>query len=181
MIMSSVFRSHTQVYERAMSRARFSFERAEFERCCVCKHRSRKSQPSCRCQNQAITHVRRYVRPHLRLRLGGLLGRLGGLLPLDRLHLIGNLGGDLAVANQASLDLLHRLLLLGRVLDLDKAETLGSAERSATGLAATHAVDDLCRLDGDGEVGEDRGEGVVVDIEREVGNEDGVLDPTVSV
>lgn len=103
------------------------------------------------------------------------------MLPLDGLHLIRDLGGDLAIANQASLDLLHRLLLLGGVLDLDKAETLGSTERSATRLAATHAVDNLCRLDGDGEVGEDRGESVVVDVEREVGDEDGVLDRKVSV
>jgi hypothetical protein len=42
-------------------------------------------------------------------------------------------------------------------------------------------VDNLCRLDGDGEVGEDRGESVVVDVEREVGDEDGVLDRKVSV
>lgn len=92
---------------------------------------------------------------------------------------MGNLGSDGAVTNSRAVDLLDGLLLLGGVVELDKAKALGAAEGTTAGKAA-EATDNVSGLDLDGQVGEEGTEALVVNREGKVGDKDGGLDRLVS-
>jgi hypothetical protein len=96
------------------------------------------------------------------------------LVLFNRLHFVGDLGRDLSLADQRAVDLLDRLRLLRRVLDLDEAESSRRSERLGISWLSKTS-NDLGRFDADGEVGEDGRERIVIDLKGKVGNKDGVL------
>jgi hypothetical protein len=90
---------------------------------------------------------------------------LGLLVGFLYIRVDGNLEDDFTTANFCALKRLDCLLLLLLRTNIDEAITLGAAWLTPA------TADDASRDDGDSGVGEERGEGGVVDSEAEVGDE----------
>jgi hypothetical protein len=92
------------------------------------------------------------------------------LCAIDRLPRVGHLDGQLPLSHLVTLQFFDRSLLLLLVGHLDETETLGS--RWARLVAVVGFGDDASGFDLDVEVGKDGAEAGVVDLERQVGDEE---------
>ena len=94
-------------------------------------------------------------------------------LLLNWTHLVGDLGRDCPISNKCTSDLVDCFLLLSGVFNLDETESFRSLGNfglvSISGPSG--AGDDFGGFNLDGKVGEDLGEGLVINREGEVTDE----------